>query len=88
MECDLCHCLVEMVELGLEGQANSILGWCLAACASMHYVQVIQCQKYKGSGSDVWSLGVLLFALAAGRLPFNDRSVAGVMDKVFALLEK
>jgi serine/threonine protein kinase len=83
---DASKTVVKLTDFGMANLSNKRDAMLETACGSPHYAapEVIQCQKYKGSGSDVWSLGVLLFALAAGRLPFNDRSVAGVMDKVTA----
>jgi serine/threonine protein kinase len=54
------------------------------SCGSPHYAapEVIRGQKYDGTKSDVWSLGVLLYGLCAGYLPFNDNNVRRLLDKV------
>jgi len=77
---------IKLTDFGMANLCNRQDALLETACGSPHYAapEVIQCQKYRGSRSDVWSLGVLLFALASGRLPFNDHSLTGVMEKVTA----
>jgi serine/threonine protein kinase len=38
--------------------------------------------RYIGSASDIWSCGVVFFALCTSRLPFDDRDVSVVLRKV------
>lgn len=46
-------------------------------CGSVTYAapEVISGQSYSGTIVDVWSAGVLLYALVVGQLPFNDPSI-------------
>ena len=56
------------------------------ACGSANYAspEVISSQKYSGAEADIWSLGVLLFTLLAGALPFDEASMPALMAKVKA----
>ncbi|KAL6933689.1 hypothetical protein ACO0R3_001464 [Hanseniaspora guilliermondii] len=54
------------------------------SCGSPHYAspEIIKGMKYNGSPSDVWSCGVILYALLAGYLPFNDSNIKTLLEKV------
>jgi hypothetical protein len=44
--------------------------------------EMIAGKKYVGSLSDMWSLGVILFALLCGYLPFEDPNTAKLYEKI------
>ena len=44
--------------------------------------EVISGTLYAGSEVDVWSCGVILFALLAGSLPFDDESIPSLFRKI------
>jgi len=54
------------------------------SCGSPHYAspEVIEGIEYDGVKADIWSCGVILYALAAGKLPFDDSDLGEVLAKV------
>ncbi|TPX37407.1 hypothetical protein SmJEL517_g00463 [Synchytrium microbalum] len=54
------------------------------SCGSPHYAspEVIKGIKYDGQTSDIWSCGVILYALLTGNLPFDDENIRRLLSKV------
>ncbi|KAK7034547.1 serine/threonine-protein kinase gin4 [Paramarasmius palmivorus] len=54
------------------------------SCGSPHYAspEIVNGDKYQGNATDIWSCGVILFALLTGRLPFDDKNVKTLLAKV------
>ncbi|XP_029441131.1 serine/threonine-protein kinase BRSK1 [Rhinatrema bivittatum] len=68
------------------GMASLQVGGSLleTSCGSPHYAcpEVIKGRKYDGRRADVWSCGVILFALLVGALPFDDDNLRQLLEKV------
>ena len=64
---------IKLVDFGLSNtfRSNELLK---TACGSPCYAapEMIQGKRYDGSKVDIWSCGVILFALLCGYLPFED----------------
>ncbi|SCV01489.1 LAME_0G16534g1_1 [Lachancea meyersii CBS 8951] len=54
------------------------------SCGSPHYAspEIVIGKSYDGGPSDVWSCGIILFALLTGHLPFNDDNIKRLLLKV------
>src|SRR6266404_5944649 len=76
---------IKVADFGMAAwQMNNTSGLLRTACGSPHYAapEVIEGRAYNGSSSDIWSCGVILFALLAGRLPFDDEDLHTLLEKV------
>ncbi|ORX51587.1 Pkinase-domain-containing protein, partial [Hesseltinella vesiculosa] len=54
------------------------------SCGSPHYAspEIVNGIPYNGSASDIWSCGVILFALLNGHLPFDDDNMHNLLQKI------
>lgn len=53
-------------------------------CGTVNYLapEVFGNQGYDGHVADIWSCGVILYALFTGRLPFEDDSISKLIEKI------
>ncbi|XP_034714341.1 maternal embryonic leucine zipper kinase [Etheostoma cragini] len=76
---------LKLIDFGLCAKPKGGLGFELkTCCGSPAYAapELIQGKAYIGSEADVWSMGVLLFALLCGYLPFDDDNCVVLYRKI------
>uniref|UniRef100_A0A8C8YPN9 Maternal embryonic leucine zipper kinase n=1 Tax=Prolemur simus TaxID=1328070 RepID=A0A8C8YPN9_PROSS len=76
---------LKLIDFGLcakpKGDKDYHLQTC---CGSLAYAapELIQGNSYLGSEADVWSMGILLYVLMCGFLPFDDDNVMALYKKI------
>ncbi|XP_044295516.1 maternal embryonic leucine zipper kinase [Varanus komodoensis] len=76
---------LKLIDFGLCAKPKGGLDYHLSTCCgSPAYAapELIQGKAYIGSEADVWSMGVLLYALLCGFLPFDDDNVMALYKKI------
>uniref|UniRef100_A0A8D3AHV8 Maternal embryonic leucine zipper kinase n=1 Tax=Scophthalmus maximus TaxID=52904 RepID=A0A8D3AHV8_SCOMX len=76
---------LKLIDFGLCAKPKGGLGYeLMTCCGSPAYAapELIQGKSYIGSEADVWSMGVLLFALLCGYLPFDDENCMALYRKI------
>lgn len=53
-------------------------------CGSLYFAapELLKATPYSGPEVDVWSLGVVIYVMATGSVPFDDKSMPGLHDKI------
>lgn len=74
---------IKIADFGMAALQQSSSHQLRTACGSPHYAapELLRHQYYKGSAVDIWSMGVILFAMLAGRLPFDDEDMGVMLAK-------
>jgi 5'-AMP-activated protein kinase catalytic alpha subunit len=74
---------VKLVDFGL-GNLYKEGSMLKTACGSPCYAapEMVSGLKYYGLNTDIWSGGVVLYAMVAGFLPFEDKNTAKLYKKI------
>ncbi|KAJ6470060.1 hypothetical protein C8R47DRAFT_989081 [Mycena vitilis] len=75
--------LIKIADWGMAAFAPPLLQL-ETSCGSPHYAspEIVNGERYQGTATDIWSCGVILYALLTGRLPFDDKNVKVLLSKV------
>ncbi|KAK0668583.1 putative serine/threonine-protein kinase [Cercophora samala] len=74
---------VKIADFGMAALQQSQHHQLTTACGSPHYAapELLRHQPYKGSAVDIWSMGVILYVMLAGCLPFDDDDLGAMIQK-------
>jgi serine/threonine protein kinase len=95
---NICHRDLKPENILLDSQRNIKLAdfgmaalqpdgtWLNTSCGSPHYAapEIIQGQQYRGDKADIWSTGIILYAMLNGFLPFD----GGTLPNTLRLVKK
>lgn len=74
---------VKIVDFGLSNFMKDGI-FLKTSCGSLHYAapEIVLGKAYTGAEIDIWSCGVILYAMLTGSLPFEDDDKAVIVDKI------
>ena len=77
---------LKIVDFGLSNLYDPPDGLLKTACGSPCYAapEMIAGKRYQGLKTDIWSSGVILYAMVAGFLPFEDPKTSNLYKKILA----
>lgn len=76
---------IKIVDFGLSNTYKNS-GLLSTACGSPCYAapEMIAGKKYKGLQVDIWSCGVIMYAMLCGYLPFEDKNTKKLYSKIIS----
>ena len=79
------HMKIKIVDFGLSNTYKDG-GLLSTACGSPCYAapEMIAGKKYQGLQVDIWSCGVIMYAMLCGYLPFEDKNTKKLYQKIIA----
>lgn len=74
---------IKIADFGMAALHQTDTHQLATACGSPHYAapELLKNRQYKGDKADIWSLGVILYAMLAAYLPFDDPDLRAMMNK-------
>ena len=77
---------VKIVDFGLSNTYKNASDTLKTACGSPCYAppEMILGKRYSGLSTDIWTLGVILYAMTVGYLPFEDKDTNKLYKKILS----
>jgi len=77
---------IRIIDFGLSKALDAVDEILKTACGSIAYAppEMVRGESYT-LGADIWSLGILLYAMVAGRLPYEDENMGTLIKKIMYL---
>jgi serine/threonine-protein kinase HSL1, negative regulator of Swe1 kinase len=75
---------VKIADFGMAALHQSESHKLQTACGSPHYAapELLKGKHYRGDKADVWSLGVILYAMLSAQLPFDDPNISVQTERI------
>ena len=75
---------IKLADFGQCGEINRKNPMMNTLCGTFSYVppEVMQEKPYDGKKADIWALGVVMFCMASGQLPWGDGSTQQITDRI------
>ncbi|XP_051872057.1 testis-specific serine/threonine-protein kinase 5-like [Pristis pectinata] len=74
---------VKLTDFGLASKCskNSLMS---TFCGSIPYMapEILQGLRYRGDHADIWSMGIILYAMVTGKLPFNEFQPCKLLEEI------
>lgn len=72
---------IKLIDFGL---SKIYSGMIHTACGSPSYAspEILEGKSYDGLKADIWSMGIVLFAMVCGHLPFDDKEEQRLFSKI------
>ncbi|VUC32318.1 unnamed protein product [Clonostachys rosea] len=74
---------IKIADFGMAALHQTDTHHLATACGSPHYAapELLKNRQYRGDKADIWSMGVILYAMLAATLPFDDPDLRVMMNK-------
>lgn len=74
---------IKIADFGMAALHQTSTHHLATACGSPHYAapELLKNRQYRGDKADIWSMGVILYAMLSATLPFDDPDLRVMMGK-------
>lgn len=74
---------IKIADFGMAALHQTDTHQLATACGSPHYAapELLKNRQYRGDRADIWSMGVILYAMLSATLPFDDPDLRAMMNR-------